>query len=472
MAKKEDKLKLTKEQIEEVMKDYTRCTNCGHILKTNVNNFYTSYSSLYADTGRLSICKNCLTDIFKTYINDFNDIERAIFELCRRMDYVFIKKIYDTSENEAKWNNKMSLEEKGISIWKKYMKNITSLPQYKGYTFKQGETNIFSENNISNKELGSYTKIEEPVTMGNNDIITKNEVIKTNIDLSEEELQQRVQDKKNKEDVIRIIGYDPFENELELDKSKMYAKMVNMLSSDEDGQKDEMKITGIIEIIKSQNQVNKINDIITSLSSDMNSLKDNIGTIKSLTDTKEKLGKSAMLVAKDNKLTDFYSGNKSPGAGTLTGMVKKLKELDLNEAQVNLFDIQTSLGMLQVARLSNKAIVENLNFGDDDLLDMVKFQKGKMEYYEKEYSKLKEENRRIKVICDFNNIDYHEAILDTEYKDILEYGEEEQNEIKDDLEAFNNMVKEVKPLNTIEYADKIIKDKEEIEKQKILDSIK
>ena len=153
-------------------------------------------------------------------------------------------------------------------------------------------------------------------------------------------------------------------------------------------------------------------------------------------------------------------------------MVKKLKELDLSESQVNLFDIQTSLGMLQVARLSSKAIVENLNFGDDDLLDMVNFQRGKLEFYEKEYSKLREENRRIKAICTYNNIDYSEVVIDTDYKDELEYGETEQQLMKDELESFNRMVKGVLPLTTEEYADKVIKDREEEEKQKMINNIK
>ena len=195
----------------------------------------------------------------------------------------------------------------------------------------------------------------------------------------------------------------------------MYAKLINML--DEDSQNDELKNSAIISIIKGQNQENKINDVITILSSDSKSIKDNIGTIKSLTDTKEKLNKSLLALAKDNKISDLYSGHKTVGANTLTGMVKKLKEIDLKEAQVNLFDIQTSNGMLQTARLSAKAIVENLNFGDDDLVDMLKFQKGKLDFYEQEYSKLIEENRKLKAVCSFNDIDYKQEVLETEYYD-------------------------------------------------------
>jgi len=256
----------------------------------------------------------------------------------------------------------------------------------------------------------------------------------------------------------------------------MYAKLINML--DEDSQNDELKNSAIISIIKGQNQENKINDVITNLSSDIKSIKDNIGTIKSLTDTKEKLNKSLLALAKDNKISDLYSGHKTIGANTLTGMVKKLKEIDLKEAQVNLFDIQTSNGMLQTARLSAKAIVENLNFGDDDLIDMVKFQNEKINFYEQEYSKLREENRKLKAICSFNDVDYKQDVLETDYYDVLDYGDikdgqdsiQKQN-YKEDQISFNNMVEEIVPIDTMEHIDKVIKNKKEIEKQKILNSV-
>ena len=472
MAVKKEEVKITRDKLKKWMNGYTQCSKCGEIYKQETKYFYASYSSLYCFSKRLNVCKNCLSEEFKNYLKQYKEIKRAIFEICRTMDYAYLDNLYDSAElefhkrfKENEWN-KLSFGEKGIGIWGVYMKNICSLPQYREYTFKHGEIDIFEREMIETRE-NKKELIEDNKRLDNKlEIISKQE-------LTDEILQQKVTDKKNKEDVIRIIGYDPVENELEEDKPKLYAKLTNMLSMlGEEDQKDEMKISGMIDIARNQNQVSKINDVITMLSSDTKSLIDNVGTIKSLTDTKEKLNKTISLTAKDNQLSDFYSGSKSPGTGTLTGMVKKLKELDLSESQVNLFDIQTSLGMLQVARLSSKAIVENLNFGDDDLLDMVNFQRGKLEFYEKEYSKLREENRRIKAICTYNNIDYSEVVIDTDYKDELEYGEAEQQLMKDELESFNKMVKDVLPLTTEEYADKVIKDREEEEKQKMINNIK
>lgn len=442
--------KNVKVNLDEEMKDKTRCTSCGRILTNSSKNFYVSNSKINTYTGRISLCKDCLTRLYVGYLEDTEDIKLSIYKMCRLLDYYYTDQLYESSYNEAGgWNKDCTLVQNGLEIWKKYIKTTNSLKNYKDYSFEHGEqVNLNKE--TETKELVIKNKQEELIT--------------------EDELEQKIRDKQNKEDIIRIIGYDPFENETAEDKSKMYAKLINMLN--EDAQEDELKISAIISIIKGQNQENKINDMITLLSSDMQSLKDNIGTIKSLTDTKEKLNKSLLALAKDNKISDFYSGHKTTGSNTLTGMVKKLKEINLNEAQVNVFDIQTSMGMLQTARLSAQAIVENLNFGDDDLLDMVKFQRGKIDYYEKEYSKLKEENRKLKVLCAYNDVDYNEEIIETEYEEELKYDDSIINGEKLELEEFNKMIEGVKPISTMEYVKEVIEQKHEEEKKRIIESVK
>ena len=441
--------------LEEQMKGKTRCTKCGKILADS--NFYSSNSKLHTYTGRVALCKDCLTNFYVGFLEETNDIRVSIYKLCELVDFVYLENIYESSLTEAGWNKNFTIVENGLEIWKKYIKTINSLRNYKGYAFEHGDKIDLSSGNESDKEY-----INDSL---NNEIA----LIKQK-ELTDEDIEQKVRDKQNREDIIRIIGYDPFENELEADKSKMYAKLINMLN--EDTQEDELKLGAIISIIKGQNQENKINDVITSLSSDIKSIKDNIGTIKSLTDTKEKLNKSLLALAKDNKISDLYSGHKTVGANTLSGILKKLKEIDLQEAQVNLFDIQTSMGMLQVARLSSKAILENLNFGDDDLVDMVKFQNGKLDFYEQEYSKLKEENRRLKVACSFNDIDYKDIVIETEYSEELKYEESEFKQQEEDLKYFNKLIENVLPIDVERYADSVIDKQKEEEKLKIINSVK
>ncbi|OSA92837.1 UNVERIFIED_ORG: hypothetical protein B2H93_13505 [Clostridium botulinum] len=394
-----------------------------------VCNFYSSNSVLSVD-GKTTICKKCI----KEKIN-YNEIQ-TVYDMLMALDIPFIYDVWITAENSKS------------DTFGKYISLIGSLPQYSSCTsykqsvFEPKEKTVEIKNNIETMEKNMS---------------------------DDEYLEFKLNYKKNKDDAIRLLGYDPFEAENETDKPNMYAKLTNMIN--EDILQDGLKTSAIISIIKGQNQENKMNDLITYLSSDTKSLLDNIGTIKSLTDTKEKLNKSILALAKDNKISDLYSGVKTVGQNTLTGKLKKVRELDLDEAQVNLFDMRTSMGMYQVAKLSAEAQRETLNFGDDDLLDMVKFQKDKLNFYDKEYEKLREENRKLRVLCTYNNLDYKDVVFEEEWKD-LKYEEEEKLKIQQELECFDKLVETVEPLNLDKYADKIIEEKEKKEKERILNEIR
>lgn len=393
----------------------------------SISNFYSS-NSILAVNGKATICKKCIKEKI-----DYNNIQ-TIYDMLMTLDIPFIYDVWIIAEKSPK------------DTFGKYISLIGSLPQNSGCTsYKQS---VFEPKGELAKKYVEEKRIEK---QGMPD---------------DEYLEFKLNYKKNKDDTIRLLGYDPFEAENENDKPNMYAKLTNMIN--EDILQDGLKTGAIISIIKSQNQENKINDLITYLSSDTKSLLDNIGTIKSLTDTKEKLNKSTLALAKDNKISDLYSGVKTVGQNTLTGKLKKVRELDLDEAQVNLFDIRTSMGMYQVAKLSAQAQMETLVFGDDDLIDMVKFQRGQLDYYDKEYQSLKEENRRLRVLCRANQIDYKDEIIEAEWSDKIEYGDKEIEQQNNELNEFNKIVEQVKPLNIDKYADEKIKEKEEKEKQRIL----
>lgn len=429
--------------LDEEMKDKTRCTDCGRILANS--NFYSSYSRLNPYTKKISLCKDCLIKLYVSYLEETQDIKLSIYKICRILDYYYTDQLYESSYNEAGWNNDFTVIQNGLEIWKKYIKTINSLKNYRDYSFEHGE-----QMDIVKEEVEIKHKITK--------------------EISQEEVDKRIKDKQNREDIIKIVGYDPFENETDEDKSYLYARLVDMI--DESMQEDNMKLTSVISIIKTQKQIDKLDDVISQLMSNPTQIAQKSGDIKSLTATKKDLQKSALDTAKDNRISELYSGTKTTGANTLSGTVKKLKELGLEEAQVNLYDIQTSIGIQQVANLSNKAIVDQLIFAENEYADMVAWQRGQVQYYEKTYKQLIEENRKLKVLCTNNNIDYkQEAYIDTEYEETLRYDKETANEIKKDEEEFNEIIKTVLPLNTIDYSSKIIKEKEEKEKEEIINSV-
>ncbi|MEI3172670.1 MAG: hypothetical protein V8S76_01015 [Lachnospiraceae bacterium] len=81
----------------------------------------------------------------------------------------------------------------------------------------------------------------------------------------------------------------------------------------------------------------------------------NIATVDKLSATKDKLNRSAIVLAKDNGISVNNNNNKSKGANTLAGKIKMLKEIGFRDAEINAFDYETCEGMRQVAELSEKA---------------------------------------------------------------------------------------------------------------------
>ena len=120
--------------LEEQMKGKTRCTKCGKIL-SETKNFYTSYSRLHTYTGRISLCKDCLTNLYISFLEETNDIRISMYKICELLDFVYLENIYESSLSEAGWNKNYTIVQNGLEVWKKYIKTINSLTNYKGYAF-------------------------------------------------------------------------------------------------------------------------------------------------------------------------------------------------------------------------------------------------------------------------------------------------------------------------------------------------
>ena len=73
-----------------------------------------------------------------------------------------------------------------------------------------------------------------------------------------------------------------------------------------------------------------------------------------------------------------------------------MKEMVLNgfdDVKVNLFDIETSEAMKQIADISNRSIMEQLTWDSNDYTEMIKEQREKLLMLQDENGELKEQNR-------------------------------------------------------------------------------
>ena len=95
------------------------------------------------------------------------------------------------------------------------------------------------------------------------------------------------------------------------------------------------------------------------------------GEIKSLLDAKQKISSTISQLAEQSCLSLKHNKNASKGENTLTGIIKKLKDMNLREAEVNAFDIGTSEGMRQVADISNASIMKQIRLDENDYTEML-----------------------------------------------------------------------------------------------------
>lgn len=326
---------------EDAATDKIKCLKCEKLL-VKEGNFYININELI-NIDRFPVCKKCL-NLFIGDKESYGYLDRVLFVL-RTLDRPFL---YDTWINDSEEN------------WAKYIRQISSLHQHKGLKFKDS---VFKNKDKSSEHFSSQPTEE-------------------------------IDNNKNTEDVIRILGYDPFESEQEADKKYLYNKLVDFL--DESTLEDSFKLPAVIEIVKTFNQIDKINSALSIITTDINSVSKNVGGIKSLIDAKEKMLKSVLALAKDNGISVNHNNNKSKGAGTLTGIIKTLQEKGFEEAEVNLFDVETCEGIRQVADISNESIMKQLQFDENDYTEMLIEQREIIQELDSKTIKLEEENRLLK----------------------------------------------------------------------------
>ena len=348
----------------QTLKDGAWCHMCDK--HKSADAFYISTDPL-SKSGLTPICKDCAKKLALKVGKDGveHEPDKTSVQLALRyLNKPFLEKVWDSSVLETE--NIVSGRVKS-NYWNSYIKNI-AMQNYYGMTF--ADSDIFAPIDMS--------------TTSNNE----NETVS---DYSEELLSSFSQ---NKKDVVRLLGYDPFQKEALEDQPYLYASLIGYLDSSEDANEDRLKTSSSIEIVKGFSHIEKINDMITLLMRDVRNLEKNISTIKNLEDTKNKITSSVLNLAKDNGISLKHSVNASKGENTWTGKEKKMKEMNLLEAETNLYDEEYSNGLSQVAEISDAAIIKQIRLDENDFHDMLIQQRELIDKYKK-VADINEEKARI-----------------------------------------------------------------------------
>ena len=370
------------------------CPYCNKEKKKS--EFYMSSDPMVL-TGITTMCKDCARKIAMNWderTQTYGTCTKAsIQEALIRLDKPFLNKLWDSSYLE--WADDTNKKQR-TTIWDAYIKNIGMI-QYRGMRWQ--DSDIFD---VYVEKAKQSAKVELDKENRQSSVPEVNDTYKT-----------------NRKDAIRMIGYDPFANyPIEEDKPLLYAQIVNFI--DEETKNDGMKMNAVVQIVKSFNQISKINDAIDELSSDTMKLNNNNGTIKQLADTVSKLLSGANALAKDNGISVNFNNSKSKGQNTLTGKMKELDQIGFRDAKINMYDIDYCRGMQQVAEISAKAQIDQIGF-DENVIDEIQgIRRDLVESLTKERDKAVErarvllvENKDLKdFLRDKNLIDAYGQVID------------------------------------------------------------
>lgn len=385
-----------KKRIEELqeeiqdLKDGAYCYMCDRHRPRD--KFYTSTDPRIS-SGVTPICKDCAKALAlrKDKNGDFHEPTKESIQLALYyLNKPFYEDLYSSSiaetENLASGRNK-------TNVFSAYIKNV-AMHQYYTDTYK--DSDMFREKIIYEDE-----KTPEDVMRGREDQDTYTDYL------------------KNKQDVIRLISYDPFEKEAISDQPFLYSQLLGLLDASEDANDDMMRTASAISIVRGFLQQSKIDDTIVGLMSDVQQLQKNAATIKSLQDSKKQLTGVIKDLAAESCISLKNSKNAKKGENTWTGKIKKLKDMNLREAEVNGFDMATCRGMRQVMDASNASILAQLKLDESEYSDMLAEQRQMIVNLQRDLANYKEisrillrENLDLKDYLEEQNILYTDDLVD------------------------------------------------------------
>ena len=344
---------------------------CPHCLKEKKKSEFYASTDPRVLTGITSVCKECIRKIALDW-----DYNRQEFGLCNKqtvmnaLEYIdrpFLNKLWDSSY--AEWANTES-QNRRTTIWDAYIKNV-GMVQYRGMRWRDGD--IFQ------------TYIEDAKNVANIEAVQS-----SNIQLLADSQEVHTEFEKNKNSVIRLLGYDPFLSEKQEDQPLLYSQLVGYLDAGGDSNEDMMRTSSAITIVRGFLQQAKIDDRLAKVMANTNA---NPTEMKTLLAAKKDLGANISKLAEDSCLSLKHNKNASKGENTWTGKIKKLKDMDLREAEVNGFDIGTCRGMQQALEISDISIMKALALDESEWSEIVSDQRKLLVDTQRERDIYKEINR-------------------------------------------------------------------------------
>lgn len=343
------------------------CPRCG---ETSKNAFYPSYNKINKVSKKTIYCKKCINEIYAEALMLLKNDKMAIINICQILNIPFDERVFNSCKELEDEESKKSLIESYIEKISIY-KDIYEI----GNSYLDGDSFLIKDSIIT---LDDYKQYQE-------DIDKQKEYLKQS-----KKTDEAI--KRNREDVIRIVGADPFGAYPEDDAAELYASLLDFLDEDIDPPRFLLNI--YIEIIKNFYLLDKINEEMLIQTSDSENLFANAKQIKTLNDTKTNIQNTINKIAADNQISLKTAKDKGDKTKKFTYIIRKLMEYeDLDDVKSNVFDVKTSKAMAEVEKQSFGNMISQLNIEENDYINVLANQRDRIAELESELLKIKEKNR-------------------------------------------------------------------------------
>jgi len=177
-------------------------------------------------------------------------------------------------------------------------------------------------------------------------------------------------DKKNRQACLDIIGYDPFKDEAIEDRPQLYRDLTGMLT--DAMRKDIAKSKAALSIVRSYQNIEKYQRKVTELTSSGKVDEDTQKTLDQYLKVIATIQTTINQTAEKNNFT--VRGIGSNGKGMLSDVMNQIEDMGIDEGITNFYDIETSKSIEEVANISFKAQLNQLNLSKTDYVEILSAQ--------------------------------------------------------------------------------------------------
>jgi len=330
-----------------------KCRCCGE--EKPLTKFYKISKTLTWNTfgKRVPICTDCLTTTFRDNAEKYG-VQTSFLHICALLDIPFKANTFEMAFDD--------IESFKIG---NYIKSFNP-PHFKNISFM--DTLISPD---------IYQGLQESSVHF----------------LKSKESEWTRQEKKNKDYVVGIVGYDPFATDGLTDSDRKYCFDLcsKYFKANENAASDGYLVQIIVAQVFSHLQLKRIDEVIMSSTSSRD-LDDSV--LKSLSSTKNSLVANIKAVAKENNLSLAFTEQKDSNKAFTAIMDEGIKA-GYYDLELDMFDIKTSKAIENIINLSHKNIIEQLNFNDVTATEMIKEQREMILNLQKKVDELEENNRQL-----------------------------------------------------------------------------